>query len=80
MGVSIKGGYPQIIHFRLGFSLTKTIQLWGYLHVSCTPQLTTVDGVLSLQPACFGAVHFNGKGKGETPADAGDGGEDGASQ
>ena len=29
MGVSINGGTPVIIHFRLGFSLTKTIQRFG---------------------------------------------------
>ena len=25
--------YPQIIHFRLGLSITKAIQLWGYPHL-----------------------------------------------
>jgi len=31
MGVSkVMGVAPVIIHFRLGFSTTKTIQLWGY--------------------------------------------------
>ena len=47
------GGLPKIgvplviIHFRLGLSLTKTIQLWGYPHdelESWTPEAMTQEG------------------------------------
>ena len=40
MWVSRNGGIPLvIIHFRLGFSLTKTIQLLGYPHGHGNPQM-----------------------------------------
>ena len=38
-GGFLKWGYPQIIHFRLGFSLTKAIELLGYRHFRKPPYL-----------------------------------------
>ena len=39
-------GYPQVIHFWLAFSITNTIQLWGY-PICGNPQMaaSVLDGV-----------------------------------